>query len=69
MSKHPINVQDGFLFQQLKANALLVIELLGGQRMEGRIKRFDRYAIVLEIEDSEVLIYKHAIATVAEIVG
>jgi len=69
MSKHPINVQDGFLFQQLKANAVLAVELLGGQRMEGQIKRFDRYAIVLQIEEKEVLIYKHAIATVAEISG
>lgn len=69
MSKHPINVQDGFLFQQLKANAVLAVELLGGQHIEGQIKRFDRYAIVLQIEEREVLIYKHAIATVAEISG
>lgn len=69
MSKHPINVQDGFLFQQLKANALLEVDLLGGQHMEGRIKRFDRYAIVLQIDEKEVLIYKHAIATVAELPG
>jgi RNA chaperone Hfq len=35
--------------------------------VQGRIKRFDRYAIVLQIDEKEVLIYKHAIATVAEL--
>jgi RNA chaperone Hfq len=29
------------------------------------MRRFDRFAVVLETEGKEILIYKHAIATIA----
>jgi RNA chaperone Hfq len=29
------------------------------------LKRFDRFAVVIESESKEILIYKHAIATIA----
>lgn len=67
MSKHNINIQDGFLFQNLKEATTLGVELVTGRRLEGRLKRFDRFAVVLELEgEQEVLVYKHAIATIAE---
>ncbi len=65
MSKHNINIQDGFLFQNLKEANKLSVHLTTGKELPGRIKRFDRFAIVLELDDqTEVLIYKHAIATI-----
>ena len=67
MSKHNINIQDGFLFQNLKEATVLVVELVTGSSLTGRMRRFDRFAIVLEVDDGEeVLIYKHAIATIRE---
>lgn len=67
MSKHNINIQDGFLFQNLKEATVLVVELVTGSSLTGRMRRFDRFAIVLEVDDTEeVLIYKHAIATIRE---
>lgn len=67
MSKHNINIQDGFLFQNLKEATVLVVELVTGSSLTGRMRRFDRFAIVLEVDDAEeVLIYKHAIATIRE---
>ena len=66
MSKHNINIQDGFLFQNLKESTMLDCELVTGRKLTGRIRRFDRFAVVLEPSPGdEVLIYKHAIATIA----
>jgi host factor-I protein len=65
MTKHSINIQDGFLFQSLKVAQPMAIELVTGRHLEGRLKRFDRFALVLETNGKEILVYKHAIATVA----
>ncbi|HSM52048.1 MAG TPA: RNA chaperone Hfq [Thermoanaerobaculia bacterium] len=64
MNKPSINIQDGFLFQNLKDGKMMAVELTTGRRLEGRIRRFDRFAVVIESEGREVLVYKHAIATI-----
>jgi host factor-I protein len=69
MAKHNINIQDGFLFQNLKEGHPMFVELVTGRNLTGRLKRFDRFAIVLESDGKELLIYKHAIATVAAAPG
>ncbi len=68
-TKHSINIQDGFLFQSLKAAQAVAVELVNGRRLDGRLRRFDRFAIVMEIEGREVLVYKHAIATLTTLVA
>jgi host factor-I protein len=65
MTKHNINIQDGYLFQSLKEGQIMFLELVTGRHLLGRLKRFDRFAVVLETEGKEILIYKHAIATIA----
>jgi host factor-I protein len=65
MPKHNINIQDGFLFQSLKEGQTMVVELVTGRSLAGRLKRFDRFAVVLESEGKEILIYKHAIVTIS----
>lgn len=66
MAKHNINIQDGFLFQNLKEAQILYVELVTGRHLVGRLRRFDRFAVVIETEErKEVLVYKHAIATIA----
>jgi host factor-I protein len=64
MTKHSINIQDGFLFQSLKVAQPVSLELTTGRHLEGRLKRFDRFALVLESGGKEILVYKHAIATI-----
>ena len=64
MSKQAINIQDGFLFQNLKAGSDMKVELLTGRELEGRLKRFDRFALLIETGGREILIYKHAVATI-----
>ncbi len=63
MAKQSINIQDGFLFQHLKAATPMRVELTTGRLIEGRLKRFDRFALILESGGQEILIYKHAVAT------
>jgi len=65
MNKPNINIQDGFLFQSLKDARPVAVELVTGKRIEGRIRRFDRFAVVIETDGHESLVYKHAIATIA----
>ncbi len=66
MTKPNINIQDGFLFQNLKAASTLDVGLITDKTLQGRLRRFDRFAIVLELDGREVLVYKHAIATIEE---
>jgi len=65
MAKHNINIQDGYLFQSLKEGQTMSLELITGNTLLGRLKRFDRFAVVIESQGKEILIYKHAIATIA----
>lgn len=64
-SKPPINVQDGFFYQLRKDNTVVEVALISGRTRVGRIRRFDKYAVVVEVDGREELIYKHAIASVA----
>ena len=63
MTKPEINIQDTFLFQCLKNKPMLRIDLVTGRSLQGQLKRFDRFALLLEYEEKELLVYKHAIAT------
>ena len=64
MAKHAINIQDGFLFQSLKEAKEMRVNLVNGGQLTGRLRRFDRFAIVIEKDGLEQLVYKHAIATI-----
>jgi len=64
MNKPPVNIQDSF-FHALKTDESLVeVVLINGETRIGRLRRFDRFAIVIEISGHEDLIYKHAIASI-----
>ncbi len=65
LAKPPINVQDGFFYQLRKDNTLVEVILLSERKRLGRIRRFDKYAVVLEVDGREEMIYKHAIAAVS----
>ncbi len=42
----------------------MVIQLLDGQSVEGRIKNFDRFALIVDHAGVDHLVFKHAIATI-----
>ncbi len=59
------NIQDSFLNHVRKERIAVAILLMSGAKLSGRIKSFDKYAIVLESDNQEQMLFKHAIATVA----
>jgi host factor-I protein len=64
MDKPAQNIQDSFLNNARKEKGLITIYLLSGVKLSGRIKSFDKYSLVLETNNQEQLIFKHAISTV-----
>ena len=67
MEKPAQNIQDSFLNNARKEKGLITIYLLSGVKLSGRIKSFDKYSLVLETNNQEQLIFKHAISTVVTI--
>ena len=61
MNKAPINVQDSFFYNLRKDNVPVTVRLTSGEERMGRLRRFDKFALVLEVEGREEMIYKHAI--------
>ena len=64
-SKPAQNIQDSFLNTARKERSNITIYLLSGVKLTGRIRSFDKYSVVLETNNQEQLIFKHAISTVA----
>ena len=64
MDKPAQNIQDSFLNTARKDKIVLTIYLMSGVKLSGRIKSFDKYSLVLETNNQEQLIFKHAISTV-----
>jgi len=58
------NIQDSFLNTARKEKTAITIYLLSGVKLTGRIRSFDKYSVVLESNNQEQLIFKHAISTV-----
>src|SRR5450631_685104 len=64
MDKPAQNIQDAFLNNARKEKGVITIYLLSGVKLSGRIKSFDKYSLVLETNNQEQLIFKHAVSTV-----
>ena len=59
------NIQDAFLNHVRKERIAVTIFLMGGTKLSGKIKSFDKYALIVESSSQEQLIFKHAISSVA----
>jgi host factor-I protein len=64
MNKEPINVQDSFFFALRHEEIPIEVRLVNGETRRGRLRRFDKFALVVEVAGVEEMIYKHAIASV-----
>ena len=58
------NIQDVFLNAARRDRLAVVMHLMDGRRLDARIKNFDRFALLVEIDGTDHLIFKHAIATI-----
>ena len=63
MEKQAQNIQEAFLNNARKDKTFLTIYLMSGVKLSGRIKSFDKYSVILESNNQEQLIFKHAIST------
>jgi host factor-I protein len=64
MEKLAQNIQEAFLNNARKDKTFLTIYLMSGVKLSGRIRSFDKYSVILETNNQEQLIFKHAISTV-----
>ena len=60
------NIQDAYLNSARRERLPVVIHLLHGSTISGRIKSFDKFSVLLDVGGPDVLIFKHAISTVSQ---
>ena len=60
------NIQDAFLNSARRERINVVVHLLQGATLSGRIKSFDKFSVLLDVGAGDVLIFKHAISTISQ---
>jgi host factor-I protein len=58
------NIQDVFLNFARREKLAVQIRLMDGTDVEGRVKNFDRFAVIVEHSGADHMIFKHAIASI-----
>ncbi|HEU4690551.1 MAG TPA: RNA chaperone Hfq [Vicinamibacterales bacterium] len=58
------NIQDTFLNQARRERAVVTIHLMDGRYFEARIKNFDKFVVVFDVDGRDHMAFKHAIATI-----
>jgi host factor-I protein len=62
----PQNIQDAFLNTVRREKSTVIIYLVNGAKLTGRIRSFDKFSILLESGTHEQLVFKHAISTISQ---
>jgi len=60
------NIQDAFLNTVRREKTTVMIYLVNGAKLTGRIRSFDKFSILMEAGSQEQLIFKHAISTISQ---
>ena len=63
MTSTNVNVQDVLLLGWQTKAVTVRMTMISGEVIEGVVKKFDRFAVLLGAGEREVLIYKHAISS------
>jgi host factor-I protein len=58
------NVQDAFLNFARRDRLSVTIHLMDGRQFDARIKNFDKFALIVDVDGADQLVFKHAIATI-----
>ena len=58
------NIQDVFLNYVRRERLTVTVRMMDGTELEGRIKNFDRFAVILDQNGVDHMIFKHAIAAI-----
>ena len=67
MEKAPSqNIQDAFLNTARREKFSIIVHLLHGATLTGRIKSFDKFSVLLDVGGQDFLIFKHAISSISQ---
>jgi len=58
------NIQDVFLNYARRDRLVVTVHLMTGRHFDARIKNFDKFAVIVEVDGLDQLVFKHAIATI-----
>ena len=58
------NIQDVFLNFARRDRLAVTMHLMDGRRLDARIKNFDKFAVIVEVDGTDQLVFKHAIASI-----
>jgi len=64
VAKAKINIQDQFLNNVRREKVDVTVRLLSGEEIEGTLKAFDNFCVVVKCGGNYFLLYKHAIASI-----
>lgn len=62
-----INIQETFLAKAKRERLPVTLFLMNGFQLRGVLTGFDAFAVVLDSDGKQQLIYKHAISTIVPI--
>lgn len=65
MANEGLNIQNDFFNQARREKLRVTVFLNNGKKLTGRIKSFDKFTLILDGENGEQMIFKHAISTVS----
>ena len=61
------NFQDAFLSAARREKALVTLFLMNGFQLKGIVRGFDNFAVLVDSEGRQQMIYKHAISTISPV--
>lgn len=61
------NLQNDFFNGVRKDRSVVTVFLANGKKLVGRIKSFDKFTLLLETPQGELMVFKHAISTVSTV--
>jgi host factor-I protein len=59
------NLQNDFFNAARKSKTPVTVFLGNGKKLTGKIKSFDKFTLLLETYQGEMIVFKHAISTVS----
>ena len=59
-----MNLQENLLNQLRKEKIVVTVFLTNGFQLKGLIRGFDNFIVLIETDDKQQIIYKHAISTI-----
>ncbi|TLM67900.1 MAG: RNA chaperone Hfq [Deltaproteobacteria bacterium] len=68
MAKSPFNIQDQYLNQARKERVHVTILMMSGDKLQGYVKSFDSFCVLVD-SSGDLLLYKHAIASITSTDG